>query len=85
MSTVFVGVSCGEWAVVGVHCTMSAPREPRLDIGFGALEGMGTYGGAYLQRANIARIGIGANLVEDALYPMTFLDDRGEPYDGSRS
>jgi hypothetical protein len=48
-------------------------------------DGMGTYGGAYLQRANIARIGIGANLVEDALYPMTFLDNHGEPYDGSRS
>ncbi len=48
-------------------------------------DGMGTYGAAYLQRANIARIGIGANLVEDALYPMTFQDERGEPYDGGRS
>ena len=46
---------------------------------------MGTYGTAYLQRANIARIGIGANLVEDAVYPITFGDDQGEPYDGSRA
>lgn len=49
------------------------------------LNGMGTYGASYLQRANIARIGLGANLVEDAVYPMTFLDDHGQPYDGSRS
>ena len=49
------------------------------------IDTMGTYGTAYLQRANIARIGIGANLVEDAVYPIAFLDDRGESYDGSRS
>ncbi len=48
-------------------------------------ETMGSYGTAYLQRANVARIGLGANLVEDAVYPITIWDDQGEPYDGSRA
>ena len=48
-------------------------------------ETMGSYGTAYLARANIARIGLGANLVEDAVYPITIWDDQGEPYDGSRA
>ncbi len=46
---------------------------------------MGSYGTAYLQRANVARIGLGANLVEDAVYPITIWDDQSEPYDGSRA
>ncbi|MEE8155329.1 MAG: DUF1214 domain-containing protein, partial [Phycisphaerales bacterium] len=48
-------------------------------------ETMGSYGTAYLARANVARIGLGANLVEDAVYPITPWDDQGEPYDGSRA
>ncbi len=48
-------------------------------------ETMGSCGTSYLQRANIARIGLGANLVEDAVYPITIWDDQGEPYDGSRA
>ncbi|MFF0388129.1 DUF1254 domain-containing protein [Kitasatospora sp. NPDC004615] len=33
---------------------------------------IGTYGTDYLQRANIAMFGLGANLPQDALYPSTF-------------
>jgi len=39
---------------------------------------MGSYGASYLQRANIARIGIGANLVEDAVYPLLLHDSSGD-------
>ncbi len=45
-------------------------------------EGMGNYGNSYLQRAFIALIGIGANIPEDAVYPITFVDSDGKPYNG---
>ncbi len=48
-------------------------------------ETMGSYGTSYLARANIARIGLGANLVEDAVYPITIWDDQGEIFDGRRT
>jgi hypothetical protein len=44
---------------------------------------MGTYGTTYLQRAYVALIGLGANVAEDAVYPMSFVDAEGKPYDGS--
>ncbi|MDH4045764.1 MAG: DUF1254 domain-containing protein [Gemmatimonadota bacterium] len=46
-------------------------------------ENMGSYGQDYLQRAVVELIGLGANLPEDAIYPVTFVDSDGEPYDGS--
>jgi len=49
------------------------------------LAGMGSYGAAYLQRAAVALIGLGANLVEDAVYPMSAADAQGEPYDGKHT
>jgi hypothetical protein len=50
-----------------------------------ARELMGNYGTSYLQRAYIALIGIGANVPEDAVYPMTAVDSEGKPYKGSHS
>jgi hypothetical protein len=47
-----------------------------------AREMMGTYGTSYLQRAYIARIGLGANLPGDAVYPMATVDAEGLPFDG---
>lgn len=38
------------------------------------LSGIGTYGTAYLQRASIAYKGLGANLIEDAVYPIAAVD-----------
>lgn len=47
-----------------------------------AREMMGTYGTAYLQRAFVALIGLGANVPEDAVYPMSAVDSDGKPYNG---
>lgn len=43
---------------------------------------MGSYGAAYTQRAYIALIGLGANVPEDAVYPMSIADKDGKPYHG---
>jgi len=43
---------------------------------------MGVYGNYYLKRAIVAQVGLGANLQEDAVYPMTFTDDSRKPLDG---
>ncbi len=48
-----------------------------------AREVMGNYGNSYLQRAHIALIGLGANVPEDAVYPITNVDSDGKPYNGS--
>lgn len=46
---------------------------------------VGTYGDRLLLRANVARIGWGANVAEEALYPIARADAEGEPLDGSRT
>ena len=48
-----------------------------------ARELMGNYGTSYLQRAYIALIALGANVPEDAVYPMSNVDSEGQPYNGS--
>lgn len=48
-----------------------------------ARENMGTYGAAYLRRANVALGGLGANLPEDAVYPIAFIDGEGKPLTGA--
>jgi hypothetical protein len=44
---------------------------------------MGVYGNYYLKRAIVAQLGLGANLPEDAIYPLNLADDTGKPLDGS--
>lgn len=44
---------------------------------------MGVYGNYYLKRAMVAQIGLGANLPEDAIYPLNLFDDRGAPLEGA--
>ncbi len=44
---------------------------------------MGVYGNYYLKRAIIAQLGLGANLPEDAIYPMNLVDESGKPLDGA--
>jgi hypothetical protein len=44
---------------------------------------MGVYGNYYLKRAMVAQLGLGANLPEDAIYPLNLADETGEPLDGA--
>jgi hypothetical protein len=44
---------------------------------------MGVYGNYYLKRAIVAQLGLGANLPEDAIYPMNLADESGKPLDGA--
>jgi hypothetical protein len=44
---------------------------------------MGVYGNYYLKRAIIAQNGLGANLPEDAIYPINLTDESGKPLDGA--
>jgi hypothetical protein len=44
---------------------------------------MGVYGNYYLKRAIVSQVGLGANLPEDAIYPLNLSDDSGKPLDGA--
>ena len=44
---------------------------------------MGVYGNYYLKRAIVSQMGLGANLPEDAIYPLNLGDDMGKPLNGS--
>jgi hypothetical protein len=44
---------------------------------------MGVYGNYYLKRAVVTQFGLGANLPEDAIYPLNLGDDTGKPLDGT--
>ena len=44
---------------------------------------MGVYGNYYLKRAIVAQLGLGANLPEDAIYPLNLGDADGKPLDGA--
>jgi hypothetical protein len=44
---------------------------------------MGVYGNYYLKRAIVSQLGLGANLPEDAIYPLNLGDETGKPLDGA--
>lgn len=44
---------------------------------------MGVYGNYYLKRAIVALVGLGANLPEDAVYPLSLGDADGKPLTGA--
>jgi hypothetical protein len=44
---------------------------------------MGVYGNYYLKRAIVTQLGLGANLPEDAIYPMNLGDQDGRPLEGA--
>ena len=61
------------------HCKQSS-----VEInGWGYFLKLGEYGTDYLHRAFTSAIGVGANLPQDAVYPVSELDADGRPYDGS--
>ncbi len=45
----------------------------------------GTYGDNYLLRAAVAKQGLGANVPQEALYPMVFTDSAGQPLSGEHT
>ncbi len=47
-------------------------------------QNIGVYGTAYLQRALVTAVGLGANLPQDAIYPLSEKDADGHEYDGSK-
>ena len=44
---------------------------------------MGVYGNYYLKRAIVTQQGLGANLPEDAIYPLNLGDEAGKPLNGA--
>ncbi len=46
---------------------------------------MGVYGNYYLKRALITQQGLGANVPEDAVYPLNLGDKDGKPLDGTNN
>ena len=43
----------------------------------------GIYGNDYLTRAAITKLGFGANIPQEAIYPTTLTDSQGKPYNGA--
>ena len=46
---------------------------------------MGVYGNYYLKRAIVTQLGLGANLPDDAIYPLNLTDSDGKPLDGTNT
>jgi hypothetical protein len=62
-------------------------RNPKGEMinGWARLSVVGRYGTDYEQRAVVARIGFGANVQEDAIYPRAFVDAFGDRLTGANS
>jgi hypothetical protein len=45
----------------------------------------GIYGTDYLFRAAVTQLGLGANIAQEALYPVTFVDSQGKPLTGANN
>lgn len=48
-------------------------------------DSIGVYGNFYAKRAAITVIGLGANPPEDAIYPIAFTDNNGDPFVGEKN
>jgi len=60
------------------------PRLARVTNGWSMnTNTMGVYGNYYLKRAIVAQQGLGANVPEDAIYPLNLGDEAGRPLDGA--
>jgi hypothetical protein len=65
---------------------MGLLKEVKLTDGWNVLvTGMGSYGTDYRLRALVTAIGLGANLPQDAIYPIGEADADGKPFDGANS
>ena len=60
------------------------PTLARVANGWGMnTDTVGVYGNYYLKRAILSQQGLGANVVEDAIYPLNLADESGKPLDGA--
>lgn len=65
---------------------MGLLKEVKLTNGWSVFTtGMGNYGTDYRLRALVTAIGLGANLPQDAIYPMGEADAEGKPFDGANN
>ena len=65
---------------------MGMLKEVKLTNGWNVLvTGMGSYGTDYRLRSLVTAIGLGANLPQDAIYPIAETDADGKPFDGANS
>jgi len=68
------------------HMQAVLPTMARVTNGWSMnTDTMGVYGNAYLKRAVVAMVGLGANQVEDAIYPLQVSTADGSPADGAHS
>lgn len=63
---------------------VAAAKQPKIKVaqGWSIPYDLGAYGTRYLARAGIAWMALGANLPQDAIYPMTRVDSNGQPLSG---
>ncbi|MEU6173572.1 DUF1254 domain-containing protein [Streptantibioticus parmotrematis] len=73
-----------EGTAEGLARVEAAGHRPRAEVrdGWMTAYDTGEYGTDYLQRAAVTVVGLGANLPQDAVYPMSRVDADGEPLDG---
>jgi hypothetical protein len=65
---------------------MGLLKEVKLTNGWSVFTtGMGNYGTDYRLRALVTAIGLGANLPQDAIYPIGEADAEGKPFDGANN
>jgi hypothetical protein len=69
-----------------VFLSEKIPTLARVVNGWGMnTDTMGVYGNYYLKRACVALAGLGANLVEDAVYPVHLADSDGQPLNSANN
>jgi hypothetical protein len=61
----------------------SLPQFGKIESGWSFIPQTGNYGTNYLFRALVTAIGLGANLPQDAIYPVATKDFAGEPLSGA--
>jgi hypothetical protein len=75
-------------AAAGLAEVSNTPRAGEIINGWNMLTnrepgGPGRFGTNYIQRAVVALTGLGVNLTEDAVYPLTYEDGNGRPLNGT--
>lgn len=68
----------------GVERIMGQYKALTNENGWSYTVDTGNYGTDYVMRAFITAIGLGANRPQDAVYPISTLDDEGQPYSGTQ-